>query len=194
MGPARHLGVEVTDGPTPPDWQRALLPVTDADASGLGGSPLGDLIARRARPHEQMGGRPTPYLRRAALVADVVLIAMILIGNQIHAQGVRKSSFFPVGGDLVADIIDVLQAVAWPLFLVALASLALNWWSGRQRTREGAHVVLAVQVVPAAIVGLGWLTVAALFVIMLAIWIAVIGVIAALVAAAVVGAAAGANS
>lgn len=191
MGPARRLGVEVTDGPTPPGWQRALPQVADADASGPGGSPLGDLITRAARAHEQMGGRPTPYLRRAALFADVALIAIILIGSQVHAQGVRESSFFPVGGDFVADIIEVLQAVAWPLFLVALASLALNWWSGRRRTREAAHIALAIQVVPAAFLGLGWLTVAALFVMMLALWIAFVGVIAALVAGAVATAIAG---
>lgn len=193
MGAARGLGVEVTGGGNTPQMEVLPAPRAALHEPLEDSSPLRDMLAR-ARPHEETGGKPSPYLRRAALLADGALIVVILIGSQVHAAGVRESGFFPFGGGEVARIIEFLQVAAWPLFLVAVAGLALNWWSGRQRTREAAHIILAIQVVPAAFMGLGWLAVVALFVVMLALWIALIGVIAALVAGAVATAIAGGGS
>ena len=106
---------------------------------------------------------------------------MLLIGSQMNGHGVGHSSFFLVGGGLVAGMIGLMQALTWPLLAMALSGLALKVWAHNRRTHEAVHVYCAAESVAALGTGLGWLAVIGMFLAALVLWIIIIGAIVALV-------------
>ena len=151
-----------------------------------------DALLERAVVHERIGGRPSAFLLRAGLVADAGLVAIVLLGAMLSSDGVRRSSFFFVGGDLVADLIGMLQALTWPLLAVGVLGIGLNLWCRGRRTPEWVHVLLAGQIVPTVAIGAGWLLVGIAFALALVLWIVFIAAMVALFGlflAALIGAA-----
>jgi hypothetical protein len=141
-----------------------------------------------------MGGMVSPFLLRSALIADIALLALVLIGSTINGNGVGRSSFFIIGGGIVAGLIHLLQALTWPLLAIAILGIALNVWSRDRRTPEAIHVLCAAQAVPVLTVSFGWVLVMSLFVLELIVWIAMVALAVALLVALIAGLLAGAGS
>jgi hypothetical protein len=149
-------------------------------------SALDDFL-NRAVAHERMGGMVSPFLLKAALIADLALLALVLIGSTISGNRVGQSSFFIIGGGIVAGLIHLLQALTWPLLAVAVTGIGLNIWSRDRRTPEAVHVLCAAQAVPVLTLSFGWVLVMSLFVLELIIWIAMVALATALLVALVAG-------
>jgi hypothetical protein len=148
----------------------------------------------RAVIHERMGGLVSPFLLKSALLADLGLLLLVLVGSLFNPSGVGRSSFFILGGGIVAALIHLLQWFTWPLLVVAVTGLALNAWSRGRRTHEAVHVLCAVQTVPALTLSFGWVLVFALFAIELLIWIVMAVLAIVLMVALVAGLIAAAGS
>lgn len=153
-----------------------------------------DGLLDRALVHERIGGRPSPFLLNAALAADISLAAIILLGSALNSEGIRRSSFFYFGGDLVGNLVSFLQTFTWPLLIVAGLGIALNWWSRTRRTPGWAHLLLAGQIIPTVAVGGGWLLVIVAFAIALILWALFIALMTAFVCLLIGGMIAAAGS
>ena len=120
---------------------------------------------------EHVDGRPTPILRHSSLIANTALLILNLLGSFISADGLRDTGFLPIGGNVVGGLIAFMQLLAWHALAIATIGLALNASSRDQRAPAWVPATLAVQLVPTALIGLGWLAVLALLALALALWI-----------------------
>jgi hypothetical protein len=161
-----------------------------SQASG-GWSVLDDFLAK-TRTHERMGGVISPFLWRTALLADIFLLAVLLVGLQVDAAAVGSSGFFLVGGGLVGGLIGLIHVLTWPLLAIAAVGLGLKLWTRDRRTPGGVHVFCAMESVAALGTGLGWFLVVVAIAVELILWVLIIllmvalgvGIIAVLLAAA----------
>jgi hypothetical protein len=133
---------------------------------------LRSLLAH-ALVRKELDARPTPILLQSALIANTALLILNLLGSFISADGFRHTGFLPVGGNVVGGLIAFMQLLAWPALALAMIGLTLNALSRDQRAPAWVPATLAVQVVPTALIALGWLAVLALLALALAIWILV---------------------
>jgi hypothetical protein len=130
-------------------------------------------LLERALVHYDLDARPTPILLLSALIANTALLILNLLGSFISADGFRHTGFLPIGGNVVGGLVAYMQLLAWPALAIAMIGLALNALSRDPRAPAWVPATLAVQVVPTALIALGWLAVLALLALALAIWILV---------------------
>lgn len=150
-----------------------------------------DRLVAQLVPHDATAGPSLPLelVRNAGLGALLTLAGAALAAFLVPgADSIRSGDFFLVAGGIAADWATALQGMAAPLALLALALGALDvylWQS--QPTDDMWRWVCIAQPWCGLVAVSGWLGFAVLAILNLAVWAAIIGLIAGVMIAVLFG-------